>query len=177
MTIKRKGFRQGVEGAGIILFPDIFRAALVPSGLLVYVSLTSVTSNRKGPHGKSYLCTSWQTEFSVIQALGILEESLCGKMWELIHFMANRRGKVEAVTNFIFLGSKISMDGDCSHEIKRHSLLGTKVMTNLDSVLKKQRHHFDNKSLCSQSYVFSGSHVWMWKSDHEEGWAPKNGCF
>ena len=58
MTIKRKGFRQGVEGAGIILFPDIFRAALVPSGLLVYVSLTSVTSNRKGPHGKSYLCTS-----------------------------------------------------------------------------------------------------------------------
>ena len=79
-----------------------------------------------------------QTEFSVIQALGILEESLCGAMWELIHFMANRRGKVEAVTSFIFLGSKISMDGDCSHEIKRHSLLGRKVMTNLESILKSR---------------------------------------
>ena len=45
---------------------------------------------------------------------------------------------MEAVTNFIFLGSKISMDGDCSHEIKRHSLLGTKVTTNLDSVLKSR---------------------------------------
>ena len=52
--------------------------------------------------------------------------------------MANRRGKVEAVTNFIFLGSKISMDGDCSHEIKRYSLLGRKVMTNLESILKSR---------------------------------------
>ena len=52
--------------------------------------------------------------------------------------MANRRGKVEAVTSFIFLGSKISMDGDCSHEIKRHSLLGRKVMTNLESILKSR---------------------------------------
>ena len=52
--------------------------------------------------------------------------------------MANRREKVEAVTDFIFLGSKITVDSDCSHEIKRHLLLGRKAMTNLDSVLKKR---------------------------------------
>ena len=52
--------------------------------------------------------------------------------------MANRRGKVEAVTDFLSLGSKITEDGDCSHEIKRHLLLGRKAMTKLDSVLKSQ---------------------------------------
>ena len=50
--------------------------------------------------------------------------------------MPNRKGNVGAATNFIFLGSKISMDGDCSHEIKRHLLLGRRVMTDLDSILK-----------------------------------------
>ena len=50
--------------------------------------------------------------------------------------MANRRGKVKAVTDFIFLGSKITADGDCSHEVKRCLLLGRKLMTNLDSILK-----------------------------------------
>ena len=63
------------------------------------------------------------------------------------------------VTDFILGGSKITADGDCSHEIKRHLLLGRKVMTNLDSVLKKQRHYFANKGLSSQSYGFSSSHV------------------
>ena len=53
---------------------------------------------------------------------------------------------METVTDFIFLGSKITADGDCSHEIKRRLLLGRKGMTNLDSVLKKQRHYFANKS-------------------------------
>ena len=53
--------------------------------------------------------------------------------------------KVKTVTDFIFLGSKVTVDSDCSHEIKRHSLLGRKAMTNLDSVLKKQRHHFADK--------------------------------
>ena len=52
--------------------------------------------------------------------------------------MANRRGKVEAVIDFIFLGSKITADGDCSHEIKRHLLLGREAMTNLDSTLKSR---------------------------------------
>ena len=55
--------------------------------------------------------------------------------------------KVEIVTDFIFLGSKITADGDCSPKIKRHLLLGRKAMTNLDSVLKKQRLHFTDKSI------------------------------
>ena len=70
-------------------------------------------------------------------------------------------GKVEAVTDFIFLGSKITVKGDCSHEIKRRLLLGRKVMTNPDTVLKKQRHHLTNKGLHSQGYGFSSSQVWM----------------
>ena len=82
--------------------------------------------------------------------------------------MANRRGEVEAVTDFIFLGSKITADGDYSHEIKRHLLLGRKAMTNLDSILKKQRHYCANKGLSSQSYSVSSSHVWMWELDYKE---------
>ena len=73
--------------------------------------------------------------------------------------MANRE-IVETVADFIFLGSKITADGDCSHEIKRPLLLGRKVMTNLDSI-KKQRHYFANEGLSSQGYGFSSGHVWM----------------
>ena len=68
---------------------------------------------------------------------------------------------METVTDFIFLGSKIIVDGDYSHEIKRCLLLGRKAMTNLDSVLKKkQRHYFASKGSYSQSYGFSSSHIW-----------------
>ena len=66
---------------------------------------------------------------------------------------------VETVAEFIFLGSKITADGDCSHEIKRHLLLQRKVMTNLD--IQKQRHYFANKGPSSQGYGFSRGHVWM----------------
>ena len=66
---------------------------------------------------------------------------------------------VETVSDFIFLGSKITADGDCSHEIKRCLLLERKVMTNLDS--RKQRHYFANNGLSSEGYVFSCGHVWM----------------
>ena len=76
-----------------------------------------------------------------------------------------------------FLGSKITADGDCSHEIKRRLLLGRKVMTNLDSILKKQRHYFANKGLSSQSYGFSSSHVWIRKLVYKESWSLKNWCF
>ena len=69
--------------------------------------------------------------------------------------------KVKTVTDFVFLGSKVTVDGDCSHEIKRHLLLGRKAMTNLDSVLKKQRYRFADRGAYSQSYGFSSSHVWM----------------
>ena len=86
---------------------------------------------------------------------------------------------VEAVANFIFLGSKVTMDGDCSHEIKRHLLLEKKVMTNLDSIFKSRdislptKVHLDH----SQGYGFSSGHVWMWELDYEESWEPKNWCF
>ena len=68
---------------------------------------------------------------------------------------------VETMTDFIFLSSKITADGDCSHEIKRCLPLARKAMTNLRQHIKRQRHYFPNKSLSSQSYDFSGSHVWM----------------
>ena len=67
---------------------------------------------------------------------------------------------VETVSDFIFGGSKITVDGDCSHEIKRRLLLGRKVMTNLDSIFKS-RDYFANKSTNSQGYGFSIAHVWM----------------
>ena len=83
---------------------------------------------------------------------------------------------VETVSDFIFLGSRITADGDCSHEIKRRLLLGRKVMTNLDSIFKS-RHYFPNKDLSSQGYGFSSSHVWMWELNYKESWVPKNWCF
>ena len=73
---------------------------------------------------------------------------------------------VETVSDFILGGSKITADGDCSHEIKRRLLLGRKVMTNLDSILK-ERHYFIHKGLSSQGYAFSSGHVWMWELDHK----------
>ena len=82
---------------------------------------------------------------------------------------------VERVTEFIFLGSKITADGGCSHEIKRCLLLGRKVMTNLD--IWNQRHYFANKGLSSRGDGFSSSRVWMWELDYKESWAPKNWCF
>ena len=68
--------------------------------------------------------------------------------------------KVETVKNFIFVGSKITVDSDCGHKIKRRLLLGRKAMTNLDSILKS-RHYFANKGPSSQGYGFSTSHVRM----------------
>ena len=68
---------------------------------------------------------------------------------------------MQTVRDFIFLGSKITVDSDCCHEIKRCLLLRRKAMTNLDSIIKKQRHHLTDKGLYSQSCGFSSSHVWM----------------
>ena len=76
----------------------------------------------------------------------------------------------------IFLGSKITADGDCSDKIKRCLLLQRKAMTNLDSILKKQSYHFANKGPSSQSCGFSSSHVWVWELHCKESWAPKNWC-
>ena len=74
---------------------------------------------------------------------------------------------VEIVSDFIFGDSKITADGDCSHELKRRLLLGRKVMTS----------YVATKGPSSQSYDFSSSHVWMWELDYKESWALKNWCF
>ena len=84
---------------------------------------------------------------------------------------------VETVSDFIFWGSKITADGDCSHEIKRHLLLGRKVMTNLGSILKCRDITLPTKVHLVKTMVFSSGHVWMWELGCEESWAPKNGCF
>ena len=68
---------------------------------------------------------------------------------------------METVTNFIFLGSKITADGDCHHKIKRRLLLGRKAYDQPRQHIEKQRHYFTNKGLSSQSYGFPSSHVWM----------------
>ena len=83
---------------------------------------------------------------------------------------------METVANFILLVSQITADGDCSHEIKRHFLLGRKAVTHLDNILKI-RYITLWQSLYSESYYFSHSHVWLWELDHKEGWAPQNWCF
>ena len=72
----------------------------------------------------------------------------------------------ETVADFIFLGSKITADGDCSHEIKRRLLLGRKVMTNLDSILKSRDIALPTKVHLVKAMVFPSSHVWKWKAQH-----------
>ena len=87
-------------------------------------------------------------------------------------------GKQWKQWDFIFLGSKITADSDCSHKIKKHLLLGRKAMTNIDSLFfKKQRYRFTDKGPYSQSCDFSSSNVWMWELNHKEDWAAKNLCF
>ena len=80
---------------------------------------------------------------------------------------------METVTDLIFLGSKITTNGDYSHEIKRHLLLGRKAMTNIDSILKSRDIIFLTKVHLVKD-GFSSSQVWMWELGHKEGWALKN---
>ena len=82
---------------------------------------------------------------------------------------------METVRDFLFLGSKITADGDCSHEIKWHLPLGRKAMTNPDSILKSR--DITNKGLSIQTYGFFSSHIWMWELDNKASWVLKNWCF
>ena len=84
---------------------------------------------------------------------------------------------MEIVSDFIFLGSKITVNGDCSHENERCLLHGRLAMTNLDSVLKSRDITLPTKGLYSQSYGLSSSHVQIWELDHKESWLLKNWCF
>ena len=83
---------------------------------------------------------------------------------------------VETVADFIFLGSKITADGDCSDEIKTLTPW-KKSYDQLRQHIKKQRHYFANKGLSSQSYGFSSSYIWIWELDSKESYVPKNWCF
>ena len=83
----------------------------------------------------------------------------------------------ETVADFILGGSKITADGDCSHEIKRHLLLWRKVMTNLDSILTSRDIILLTKVHLVKAMFFFTSHVWMWELDYKESWALKNWCF
>ena len=84
---------------------------------------------------------------------------------------------METGRDFIFGGSKITADGDCSHEIRKTLTPWKNSYDQPRQYIKKQRHHFADKGLYSQSYGFSSSHVWMWELDHKESWALKNWCF
>ena len=81
---------------------------------------------------------------------------------------------METVLDFILGGSKITADGDCSHEIKRHLTPWKKSYVQPRQHIRKQRRYFTNKGLSSQSYGFSNSHVRMWELDSKESWAPKD---
>ena len=85
-------------------------------------------------------------------------------------------GKKWKLWQILFSCGKITVDSNCSHKIKRYLLLGRKVMTNLDSVLKS-RHHFADKGPYGQAYGFSSHHVWIWELDYKESWVLKNWCF
>ena len=81
---------------------------------------------------------------------------------------------METVTDFIFWGSKSTMDSDCSHKIKRHLPLGRKTTINLDSILKSRDITLSTKVHIVKAMVFP---VWIWELDHKEGWVPKKWCF
>ena len=84
---------------------------------------------------------------------------------------------METVKEFIFLGSKLTADGDCSHKIRRCLLLGRKAMINPDSILNSRDITLSTKTCLVKAMVFSSSHVWMWELGHKESWTPKNWRF
>ena len=133
--------------------------------------LKFIWNHKKPPDNPSDLEKEQQSWMHHIHWLEIILHSI----WSY-HFMQIDGETMETVAGFIFLDSKITADGDCSHEVKRHLLLGIKAMRNLENILKI-RHYFANKGLSSQSYGFSSSHVWMWELDHKESWVPRNWCF
>ena len=84
---------------------------------------------------------------------------------------------MDTVADFIFLGSQITADGDCSHEIKKTLTPWKESYDQPRQHVKKQRHYFVNKDASSQGYGFSSGHVWMWELEYKESWTLKNWCF
>ena len=96
--------------------------------------------------------------------------------WDLIPWTGTSTFHNRDLKHWYLWSQAHTADGDCSHEIQRHLLLGRKAMSNLDCVLK----HRDitlSTQICLVKASFPSSHVWMWELDHKEGWVPKNWCF
>ena len=106
----------------------------------------------------------------------LLEKQHCGTARSLSSIFLLTPKNYSAL-DFISWGSKITADGDCSHEIKRRLLLGRQVMSNLNSIFKSRDITLPKKGPSTQGYGFSSGHVWMWELDCEESWAPRNWCF
>ena len=116
----------------------------------------------------------WKGSQKAPQGAWWMEPGLWGHRFWYLSETCRSGKKMETVTDFIFLAFRITVDSDCSHEIKRCLLFGRKAVINLDSILKSR----DITLLTySQSYGFSSSHVQMWELGHKEGWVPKNWCF
>ena len=111
---------------------------------------------------------SWlKTQHSKIEGHGIWSH----------HFIANRWKTMETVTDFIFLGSQITADGDCRHEIKRLLAPWKKRYDKPRQHIKKQRRYFADKGPYRQNYGFSSTYEWMRVLDHKKGWVLRNWCF
>ena len=119
---------------------------------------------------KSLLDESEIGEWKSSLKLNIQKTKIMASGWSH-HLMANRWRKMKTVTGFIFLGFKITVDGDCSHEIKRCLPLGRKIMTNLDSILKSRDITLLTK-VCLDLCLVRG-HVWIWELDCKESWVLK----
>ena len=133
------------------------------------------------PEGKS----EFSKDMNAIKNINTNKENVVVQSLSHVQLMASDpitswqidRGTMETVTDFIFSGSKITADGDFSHEIKRCLHLRRKAMTNLDNILKSKDITLLTKVHLVKAIVFSSSHVWMWELDYKESWVPKNWCF
>ena len=123
------------------------------------------------------LKTSWWTWKRRVKKLVYFEFTIQKTKIVVSSSITSWKRDGETVRNFIFLGSKITADGDCSHEINRHLLLGRKAITKLDSVLKSRDITLLIKIRIVKAMIFLSSHERMWELDHKEGWVLKNGCF
>ena len=135
--------------------------------------------------------TNWARWTNVLQLQGNCLRAFVTNQFSKYEAGSLSKGVVETVTDFIFGGSKITVDGDCSHEIKtltpwkesydqprQQSWTQLKRPSSSSRQhIKKQRHYFVNKGPSSQGYGFSSSHDWMWELDYKESWAQKNWCF
>ena len=120
----------------------------------------------------TFLCISMSSPWGQLSKLNIQKTKIMASgpitSWQI---------DGETVRDFIFLGSRITADCDCSHEIKKMVTPWKGSYDQLRQHIKKQRHCFANKGPSSQAYGFSSSYVWMWELDCEENWVPKNWCF